>query len=116
MATARYASCAYLGAPSPKDRDTADHGALKPHLELSMPVRSPYTVTLTLKITPLLHSELQAEAWESKLELKDYVRTLLSSRGKYGRMVGLPGGYMIGLLKEHEKRVAADLKRRRSAR
>ncbi len=65
--------------------------------------RSPYTKSITFKCTPFLYSELMAEAWESGMELNDYVRTLLSSRGKYARMVGLPGNYLIGVLKEQAK-------------
>jgi hypothetical protein len=34
MATARYASGAYWGDPSPKDRDTADHGSSQPYSEV----------------------------------------------------------------------------------
>ena len=69
-----------------------------------MPKHSPYKKQITLKVTPLLHAELSAEAWESNMELNDYVRTLLSSRGKWARMVGKPGGYLIGELAKQKAR------------
>jgi hypothetical protein len=52
-------------------------------------------VTLALRVTPALHAELTAEAWECERTLSDYVRALLSRRGKWARSVGDQGGWDI---------------------
>jgi hypothetical protein len=61
------------------------------------------SATLTIPVTPFLKSALETEAWESQLTLAEYVRTLLGSRGKYARTVGLPGNYLIGVLQKQKK-------------
>jgi hypothetical protein len=55
--------------------------------------RGPYTKTLTVYLTPAMYGELTAEAWECERALSDYVRGLLSRRGKWSRTVGSAGGY-----------------------
>ena len=44
-------------------------------------------------MTPALHAELQAEAWEEGRQLSDYLFNLLQRRGKWARTVGTVGGY-----------------------
>jgi hypothetical protein len=70
-----------------------------------MPRRTGHTKTVTISVSPLLHAELSAEAWESEMSLTEYVRTLLSSRGKWARMTGKPGGYLIGELAKPKRSV-----------
>ncbi len=53
----------------------------------------PYTAKLNLRITPTLKAELEAEAWEEQRTVGDYVRGLLTRRGKHARSVGRAGGY-----------------------
>ena len=53
----------------------------------------PYTAKLNLRITPTLKAELEAEAWEEQRTVGDYVRGLLTRRGKWARTVGTAGGY-----------------------
>ncbi len=53
----------------------------------------PYTEKLNLRVTPALKAELEMEAWEEQRTLGDYVRKLLSERGKWARSVGKAGGY-----------------------
>ena len=62
------------------------------------------SATLAIPVTPFLKSALETEAWESQLTLAEYVRTLLSSRGKWARTVGKPGGYLIGQISKPVKR------------
>jgi glucokinase len=57
--------------------------------------RDPNSVTLAVRITPVLRAELSAEAWECERTLSDYVRALLSRRGKWARNVGAQGGWDI---------------------
>ena len=54
---------------------------------------TPYTEKLNLRVTPALKAELEAEAWEEQRTLGDYVRGLLTRRGKWSRSVGRAGGY-----------------------
>ena len=52
---------------------------------------------INISVTPALRAALEVEAWESGMKLGDYVRGLLSRRGKWARTVGKPGGYdLIG--------------------
>lgn len=51
------------------------------------------TRSLTVTLPPNVYAELVAEAWESELALSEYVRQLLSRRGKHARTVGTAGGY-----------------------
>jgi hypothetical protein len=53
----------------------------------------PYPKTLAVKVSFALYSALEAEAWEEQLTLSDYVRALLTRRGKWARTVGTAGGY-----------------------
>ncbi len=69
-----------------------------------MPRKSLYTKYVNVNMTQLLYSELSAEAWESGLELRDYIRGLLSGRGKWARAVGKPGGYLIGEVEKPPRR------------
>ena len=57
--------------------------------------RDPNSVTLAFRVTPTLRAELEAEAWECERSLSDYVRSLLSRRGKWARAVGAQGGWDI---------------------
>lgn len=57
--------------------------------------RDPNSVTLAFRVTPALRAELEAEAWECERSLSDYVRALLSRRGKWARAVGAQGGWDI---------------------
>jgi hypothetical protein len=50
---------------------------------------------LAVAITPILKSQLAAEAWEGKQSMAEYVRGLLAKRGKYARDVGKAGGYAL---------------------
>jgi hypothetical protein len=59
-------------------------------------LKSPNTENLTVYITKRLKAELGAEAREDRRSLSDYVRGLLSRRGKWARSVGKAGGYDIG--------------------
>lgn len=49
--------------------------------------------TLSIPVTSALKTALELEAWESQLTLPEYVRGLLTRRGKWARSVGRPGGY-----------------------
>ena len=49
--------------------------------------------TLTIPVTTALKTQLELEAWESQLTLKEYVRQLLTRRGKWARACGHAGGY-----------------------
>ncbi len=49
--------------------------------------------TLTVPITTALKTQLELEAWESQMSLPEYVRGLLSRRGKWARARGYAGGY-----------------------
>jgi hypothetical protein len=53
------------------------------------------TRSLTVTLPPNVYAELVAEAWESELALSEYVRGLLSRRGKWARSVGAAGGYEV---------------------
>jgi hypothetical protein len=55
--------------------------------------KDPNSVTLALRVSPALHAELTAEAWECERTLSDYVRGLLSRRGKWARSVRSAGGW-----------------------
>lgn len=55
--------------------------------------KSVNTAHLAVYVTPALKAELEMEAWESARSLSDYVRQLLSRRGKWARSVGSAGGY-----------------------
>lgn len=62
-----------------------------------MPERRPpgLHATLHVPVTTALKTQLELEAWESQLGLSEYVRGLLSRRGKWARAVGCGGGYDI---------------------
>jgi hypothetical protein len=51
--------------------------------------------TLTIPVTTALKTQLELEAWESQLGLAEYVRGLLTRRGKWARSVSCAGGYDI---------------------
>lgn len=51
---------------------------------------------LTVMVSPLMKAELEAEAWEEQRTLSDYIRGLLTRRGKWARSIGKAGGYDIG--------------------
>lgn len=53
------------------------------------------TRQLSVYISAVLYAELQAEAWEEHRTVSDYVRKLLSTRGKWARSTGTAGGYAI---------------------
>jgi hypothetical protein len=57
--------------------------------------QSVYTESLVVYMTRTLKAELTAEAWAEQKSLADYVRGLLSRRGKWARTVGLAGGYEV---------------------
>jgi hypothetical protein len=59
---------------------------------------------LTVMVSPLMKAELEAEAWEEQRTLSDYIRGLLTRRGKWARSVGHAGGYDIGPAKVKVKR------------
>jgi hypothetical protein len=54
------------------------------------------SATITCHVTPTTKAQVTAEAWESGLSMDEYVGTLLSSRGKWKRMVGSAGNYLLG--------------------
>jgi hypothetical protein len=62
-----------------------------------MPDRRPpgLNATLHIPVTLALKTQLELEAWESQLTLKEYVRQLLTRRGKWARSVSCAGGYDI---------------------
>lgn len=61
-----------------------------------MPRRDPgLRATLTVPVTTALKTQLELEAWESQMSLPEYVRGLLSRRGKWARAIGSAGGYDI---------------------
>jgi hypothetical protein len=51
--------------------------------------------TLTITVTTALKTQLELEAWESQMSLPEYIRGLLSRRGKWARSVSCAGGYDI---------------------
>jgi hypothetical protein len=53
--------------------------------------RDPNSVTLAVRITPVLRAELEAEAWECERTLSNYIRGLLMRRGKWARSIGKSG-------------------------
>jgi hypothetical protein len=55
--------------------------------------RDPNSVTLAFRVTPALRAELLAEAWECERTLSDYVRGLLTRRGKWSRSISHAGGW-----------------------
>ena len=56
--------------------------------------RSPSnTKPLTVYMPLTLYTELCAEAWECERSISDYVRGLLTRRGKFARSIGTAGGY-----------------------
>jgi hypothetical protein len=55
--------------------------------------RDPNSVTLAFRVTPTLRAELEAEAWECERTLSDYIRGLLSRRGKWARSLNSAGGW-----------------------
>jgi hypothetical protein len=69
----------------------------------TMPRRDGRTALITCHVTPVVRAQVQAEAWESKMSVDEYVGTLLSSRGKWARTTGQPGGYLIGELVKQKK-------------
>lgn len=54
------------------------------------------SVHIVFAVPPTLKAALEAEAWEEGLTLSQYLRGLLSRRGKWARAVGQAGGYDIG--------------------
>lgn len=60
-----------------------------------MPDRRPpgLNATLHIPVTTALKTQLELEAWESQMSLKEYVRGLLTRRGKWARAIGSAGGY-----------------------
>jgi hypothetical protein len=60
-----------------------------------MPDRRPpgLNATLHIPVTTALKTQLELEAWESQLTLKEYVAGLLQRRGKWARAQGHAGGY-----------------------
>ncbi len=50
-------------------------------------------VQIAVNVSPALKAELETEAWEEQRSLSDYVRGLLTRRGKWARSVGTSGGY-----------------------
>jgi len=54
-----------------------------------------HRATLTIPVTTALKTQLELEAWESQLSLPEYVRGLLTRRGKWARAIGSAGGYDI---------------------
>jgi hypothetical protein len=61
------------------------------------------TASITCHVTPTVKAQILTEAWESSLSMDEYVGTLLSSRGKFARTVGKPGGYLIGELMKQKR-------------
>jgi hypothetical protein len=61
------------------------------------------TALITCHVTPTVKAQVLAEAWESQLSVDEYVGTLLSSRGKWARTVGKPGGYLLGILTSQKR-------------
>jgi len=58
--------------------------------------RSPaHAATLHIPVSTALKTALELEAWECQQSLAEYVRGLLSRRGKWARTVGKAGGYDI---------------------
>lgn len=55
--------------------------------------RSGRDSSITIYVTTILKSELEAEAWECERTLSEYIRSLLERRGKWARSVGSTGGY-----------------------
>jgi len=51
--------------------------------------------TLTIPVTTALRTQLELEAWECQMSLKEYVGGLLKRRGKWARTVSCAGGYDI---------------------
>ena len=51
--------------------------------------------TLTIPVTTALKTQLELEAWECQMSLREYVAGLLKRRGKWARGVGSRGGYDI---------------------
>jgi hypothetical protein len=51
--------------------------------------------TLTIPVTTALKTQLELEAWECQMSLKEYVGGLLKRRGKWARAIGSRGGYDI---------------------
>jgi hypothetical protein len=64
--------------------------ALRPRAFAVRP-RDPNSVTLAVRITPVLRAELEAEAWECERTLSNYIRGLLMRRGKWARSIGKSG-------------------------
>ena len=63
-------------------------------VEVLMTRRSPSnTKPLTVYMPLTLYTELCAEAWECERSISDYVRGLLTRRGKFARSIGTAGGY-----------------------
>jgi hypothetical protein len=60
-----------------------------------MPRRDGNTAQLVVAVSPALKAALEIEAWESSMTLGDYLRHLLSTRGKFARTVGKPGNYLV---------------------
>jgi hypothetical protein len=50
-------------------------------------------VQIAVSVSLALKAELESEAWESQLSLSQYVRGLLTRRGKWARSCGQQGGY-----------------------
>jgi hypothetical protein len=61
------------------------------------------TALITCHVTPTVKAQVLTEAWESQLSVDEYVGTLLSSRGKFARTIGKPGGYLIGELMKQKR-------------
>jgi hypothetical protein len=63
----------------------------------AMPDRRPpgLNATLHIPVTTALKTQLELEAWECQLSLKQYVAGLLKRRGKWARTVSCAGGYDI---------------------
>jgi hypothetical protein len=56
-----------------------------------------HSARISISVSYALKAALELEAWESGLNLTDYVRGLLERRGKWARAVGKAGGYdLIG--------------------
>jgi hypothetical protein len=51
--------------------------------------------TLTIPVTTALKTQLELEAWECQMTLPEYLRGLLTRRGKWARAIGSRGGYDI---------------------
>jgi hypothetical protein len=57
--------------------------------------RSGRDKAITIYVTPVLKSTLEAEAWECERTLSEYCRGLLERRGKWTRSIGTAGNYDI---------------------